>query len=205
MNLIGVESKLLSNNNIASNIANYTPHPKTLTKIAIIGDSGVGKSCIVERFTNNTFSSDCIMTVGFNVITKANSNNCLNKNLFIFLDVSGNSNFEVLRKSCYKGVKYFLAVCDITSAKTLVHLETIWIPEIISSITENNEIHPVIKIIGNKKDLKEKSVISSQDLDFVAKKIESKYPNLKILKPCQIISAKDNVILEKLFKSFIEN
>ena len=112
----------MSNNNVITGLANCTAHPKSITRIAIFGDCGVGKSCIVERFTNNTFSTDCNMTIGFNVMTKDQSDDVFDPKLFIFIDMSGNSSFAVLRKSCYKGVKFFLAVCDITSISTLIIL-----------------------------------------------------------------------------------
>ena len=191
---------LLLNNHVAIGSDPYTHQHKDITKIAVIGDSGVGKSSIIEKFTNSIFSNECNMTIGFNVITKDKTDDLLKQNFLVLLDVSGKTRFAVLRKSCYTGVNFYLAVCDLTSPESLHNLETKWIPEIIETTSKIQNNNIIIKIIGNKKDLHEKIAVSYQDLEIVAKRISSNYSELKVLKSCELISAKEDFIPEKLFK-----
>lgn len=187
------ENIILSENNILS-----FPR-KNMTKIAIIGNSGVGKSSIIERFINAKFSPKYTMTVGFNVVAKNFSLDKDDSELLIFLDVSGESRFAEVRKPCYLGVEIVLPVCDVTSRKSLLDLEKVWIPEFAKNRSHDENLHPKIQIIGNKSDLTEQVVVTPKDLDEIAFRISVIYPQFTVLTPSIITSAKHNLSIQETF------
>ena len=70
-----------------------------ITKVAIIGDSYVGKTSLIERYINSNFRTNYSMTLGFNVISKnIDTDDYNNPELLIFIDVSGEPRFSEVRK-----------------------------------------------------------------------------------------------------------
>ncbi len=167
-----------------------------MTKVVILGDSGVGKSSIIERFINARFSPKYNMTIGFNVVAK-NFRIDQDSELLVFLDVAGESRFAEVRKPCYLGAEIVLAVCDLTSKKSLTNLEKVWLPEFTKYRSNDEELHPKIQIIGNKCDLTDKIVISPEELQETAFRISVKYPQFTILTPSIITSAKENMFINE--------
>ena len=120
-------------------------------KIALIGDSGVGKSSIALRFTNNEFDSSYISTGG-----AAYSNKIIKKfgetlQLDIW-DTAGQERYRSLGKSFYKDAFIVLLVYDITRQESFDNLKNIWYVE----LERNGEEKPIIAIVGNKIDQYEK-------------------------------------------------
>ena len=169
-----------------------------ITKIAIIGDSYVGKTSLIERYINSNFTVNYSMTLGFNVISKniTNDNNN-NPELLIFIDVSGEPRFSEVRKPCYSGVEIVLGVCDLTSKESLVNLERIWLPEIYSYLPLKSKSKPKLQIIANKCDLEDKIEITPDDLEDTFQRISLNFPELNILKPCLKTSAKLNLNIKE--------
>lgn len=169
---------------------NFYPINKKLSKIAVIGDSGVGKTSLIKRITTNTFDTNYNMTIGGDFSTKKlplkNGQYCT----YIFSDVSGQSRFKETRQVFYTAVDLVIAVCDITRKQSLTNLEKLWIPEFLSSypIQEGNNLK--IQIICNKSDLVDYSVLNPSDLERVASRISIKYPQVTIVDPCIITSSK---------------
>jgi small GTP-binding protein len=121
----------------------------SLYKICLVGDGGVGKTTIVERYLGNSFRAGYQLTIGAEI--KVYSQNIDGKVIkFQIWDLAGQSRFKFVRSSFYRGSHAVIMVFDLTNLETLYNLFA-WKSEILSNI--GYEV-PLI-ILGNKNDLKD--------------------------------------------------
>ena len=127
----------------------------------VIGDSGVGKSCLLIRFTEDTFSDSYITTIGVDFKIKTLEIDSKSCKLQIW-DTAGQERFKNIISSYYKGAKGIMLVYDITDLESFQNL-TSWLLEI-----EKNAPKNVYKIlVGNKCDMEnERKVSFEQGKDF---------------------------------------
>ena len=189
----------LSENKIASDYKVSSSSRRNISKIVLLGDSNVGKTCIIERLVNSTFNPEYNMTIGVNLITKKYAIGPDNYQVLVFSDISGQTRFADIRKSYYIGVEIVMAVCDLTDSKTLDNLEKVWIPEFIGSNPVEEGLRTKIQLIGNKFDLKNKLEISIYDLEETSSRIGYCHPEVSMLKPCLLTSAKDGLYINESF------
>ena len=116
-------------------------------KIALIGDSGVGKSCIALRYTTNEFNDNYISTNGAAYSTKIIQHGSDSIQLDIW-DTAGQERFRSLGRRFYKDAFIVLLVYDITNAESFNNIKEVWYPELKNS----GESNPVIGVAGNKSD-----------------------------------------------------
>ena len=119
-------------------------------KIIVIGDSGVGKSCLTMKATKNIFENYYSPTIGFEFYTF----NIRIKEKIIRLqiwDTCGQEVYRSLINGFYRNSSLAILVYSITSQKSFKNLE-IWLNDI--KVNSNPDIK--IFLIGNKKDLEEK-------------------------------------------------
>jgi small GTP-binding protein len=155
-----------------------------LFKIALIGDSGIGKSSILIRFTTNNFQEDTQSTIGvdFKIVSVSLDENTHAK--MQIWDTCGSERFKSLTSSFIKSCQTFLLVFDITKYKSFKSLEN-WL-----EIINENTSPKLLCLIGNKTDLEEKrQVPKSEAIQFALKH------NLKYLET----SAKTNEKIEDVF------
>ena len=179
---------------IISHHRTFSATNRNITKIVVLGDSGVGKTSLVNRFVSSSYEETYTMTIGGNFITKKFPIGDGKIEMLIFSDVAGQERFKDVRSVFYTGVEIVLAICDLTRKNTLKNLEKIWIPEFISFNT-SKFFKPKIQLIGNKCDLEDLIVITSDDLMETACKLSIKYPQISMLTPCLRTSAKENLFL----------
>jgi Ras-related protein Rab-7A len=135
---------------------------KTLFKILILGDSGVGKTSIMYRYINNKFSFQYKATIGADFFTKEILVDDRLVTLQIW-DTAGQERFFSLGKSFYRGADCCILVHDITNSKSLTSLET-WKKDFtIEALLKNPETFPFV-LLSNKTDLDR--TISSRQLDI---------------------------------------
>jgi len=134
-------------------IANF-PY-EYIFKYIIIGDMGVGKSCLLHQFTESKFSSDSPHTIGVEFGTRIIE--VMSKKIKLQIwDTAGQERFRAVTRSYYRGAAGALLVYDITRRATYNHL-TSWLTD-ARNLTNPNT---VIMLIGNKKDLE-----SQRDVTF---------------------------------------
>ena len=155
-------------------------------KIIIIGDIGVGKSCILNRYIKEEFDENYTCTVGVNLISKTIEINEKEVKLQIW-DTAGQEKYRSIISSYYKGSNIAFVVFDITNKSSFDA-----IPNWIEAYYRNGpDSQKNIILIGNKKDLEEKREVSQEE----AQKF-SEANNIVYFET----SAKDGDNIEKVFK-----
>lgn len=129
-----------------------------LFKLIIIGDSAVGKSCLLHRLTNNEFLSDHEVTVGVEFGTLLVK---LEQQIFKLQiwDTAGQESFKSITKIFYRGAHCIFLAYDITRLDTFKNLE-VWYEEVM----QQSEPDVILFLVGNKKDKEEKREVT---LDMV--------------------------------------
>ena len=174
-------------------------------KLILLGDGGVGKTSLVERFVSAKFDVDYKITIGVNVMSKIIPIGNGDVAVLAINDVAGQPRFETLRTVFYGGTQTVLAVCDLTRKQSLENLENVWIPELLGANPPKKELPPVkILLVGNKCDLDDLRVISPEEIGEIAARIRAKFPQVSVLAPSLETSAKDNVGVDDAFKRLAE-
>ena len=125
-----------------------------LLKILIIGNSGVGKSCLLVRFADDIYQENYIATIGVDFKIKTLDVEEKNVKLQIW-DTAGQDRFRNITASYYRGAAGIAIVYDITDPETFNNINS-WLIEVEKNASKN-----VYKIlIGNKCDLEEKRKVT---------------------------------------------
>ncbi|EAN87884.1 putative Ras-related protein RAB2B [Trypanosoma cruzi] len=133
-------------------------------KYIIIGDSGVGKSCLLLQFTDKRFEPLHDLTIGVEFGARVVTIQQKNVKLQIW-DTAGQESFRSITRSYYRGACGALLVYDVTRRETFTHLQT-WLED--AKANANTAI--VIMLIGNKCDLEAKRQVSREEGESFAKK-----------------------------------
>ena len=118
-----------------------------LYKIVLIGESGVGKSNLLLRFTRNEFDAEKRSTIGVEFATRSiqHDNKVIRAQIW---DTAGQERYRAITNAYYRGAVGALVVYDITKENTFKSIER-W----LSELKDNADPKIVIMIIGNKADL----------------------------------------------------
>ena len=128
-----------------------------LFKYIIIGDTGVGKSCLLLQFTDKRFQPVHDLTIG--VEFGARMINIDGKQIKLQIwDTAGQESFRSITRSYYRGAAGALLVYDITRRETFEHLTT-WLED----ARQHSSSNMVIMLIGNKSDLDAKREVKADE------------------------------------------
>ena len=130
-----------------------------------LGNSQVGKTCFILRYTKNTFNSTYISTIGIDFLTKNAFLSNGEQYQILFYDTAGQERYTSIAFNLMKGAEGILLMYDVTQRKTFESI-TYWVKSIKEAKGEN---FPVV-LIGNKCDLKEERQISREEGESEAKK-----------------------------------
>jgi Ras-related protein Rab-14 len=144
---------------MSSSPSNYS----YIFKYIIIGDMGVGKSCLLHQFTEKKFLPDCPHTIGVEFGTRIVEVAGQKIKLQIW-DTAGQERFRAVTRSYYRGAAAALMVYDITRRSTYNHLSS-WLTD------ARNLTNPstVIFLIGNKSDLEDQRDVTYEEARQFAK------------------------------------
>ena len=157
---------------------------EAMYKIVLIGDSDVGKTSMLLRYSNDIFSANpCTVGVDFKIKTLQVDNRTIKIQIW---DTAGQERFRSVIPMYYKGAKAILVVFDITSKESFEGAKK-WIHEI-----EQTNKNCSIVLIGNKIDL-----ISNRQVEESA---VSDYKNAKKIEYYEC-SAKENLNVENIFQT----
>ena len=117
--------------------------PSTLFKLIIIGDSAVGKSCLMHRVTTNEFIEDHEVTVGveFGALMVRLEEQIFKLQIW---DTTGQESFKSITKIFYKGAHAVVLTYDITRMDTFLNLQT-WLEEVLAQ----SEPEVIVILVGN--------------------------------------------------------
>lgn len=139
-----------------------------LFKFLIIGDSGVGKSSLMNRFSDNIFNDAFISTIGvdFKIRTVDIDGKIIKMQIW---DTAGQERFRTIVSSYYRGAHGIMIVFDITNKDTFNNVG-MWYEEAGKYASENVKLI----LIGNKADISKRQVEYSEAVD-IAEKYNMKY------------------------------
>ena len=154
-----------------SNINPETPK----YKLIFLGDQGVGKSCILNRFLNDTFIEDYQATIGLDFQSK--NIQIENQDIHLLLyDTAGQEKFRSLIPMYTRDANIILLVYDISSRDSFNHLSD-WIKD----LTNINFDEVIFAIVGNKSDLSGARAITleegkkfAEEKNFIFQEISAK-------------------------------
>ena len=134
-----------------------------LFKILLIGDSGVGKTALLLRFTDRTFTESYISTIGvdFKIQTIQLDKKIIKLQCW---DTAGQERFRTITSSYYRGAQGVIIVYDVSDKMTFLNIRQ-WLKEI------EKYGHDDIKLllIGNKIDCKHRQVTYDEGKEFANK------------------------------------
>ena len=135
-------------------------------KVVVVGDSGVGKTNLVKRFINDTFNKDSKATVGVEFLSKTY---LINQEVFKIeiWDTAGQERYKSITAAYYKGAKGAMIVYDVTNQTSFDNVDN-WANEIKEKAARNINL----MIVGNKTDLTDKIVVTSEVATEKAKALE---------------------------------
>ena len=107
-------------------------------KVVLIGESGVGKTSIINRYTTNTYSDVLTATPGASFTTKTIMLKDYDQSIkFEIWDTAGQEKYRALAKVFYKNAAVCILVYDITRKKSFDELKNFWIKEIQANASPN--------------------------------------------------------------------
>lgn len=122
-----------------------------IVKIALVGESGVGKTSIILRECNDTFRSNFIPSTSASYSIKEIYYDSYKKNIkFEIWDTLGQEKYKSMNRIFYKDVQAVILVFDITKKESFEQIKTYWYDEIKEKVRFNDL---VIVLCGNKSDL----------------------------------------------------
>jgi len=134
-----------------------------LFKYIIIGDTGVGKSCLLLQFTDKRFQPVHDLTIGVEFGARMIPIDNQQMKLQIW-DTAGQESFRSITRSYYRGAAGALLVYDITQRHTFNHLTT-WLED----ARQHSASHMVIMLIGNKCDLASRREVQKEEGEAFAR------------------------------------
>ena len=160
-------------------------------KILLLGDSSVGKTCFLKRYTENTFQDAYLSTIGFDFkykLVTLEDGKIVKVQLW---DTAGEERFRTIAKSYYKGAHGIVLIYDVTNRKTYENIRK-W----MNQIKDDSSSNISIILVANKIDCEnEYRQVTKEEGKTLAKS-----NNLPIFEA----SAKDNINVEESFKYLIE-
>lgn len=128
-----------------------------LFKVVLIGDSGVGKSNLLSRFTRNEFSLESKSTIGVEFATRTINVDGKMIKAQIW-DTAGQERYRAITSAYYRGAVGALLVYDMTRHVTFENVER-WLKE----LRDHTDSNIVVMLVGNKSDLRHLRAVSTED------------------------------------------
>ena len=156
-------------------------------KLVVVGDSGVGKTCIIGRFLKGTFDADS-PSGGMGYASKTIEIPEMGESLALDIwDTVGQERYRSLTKFFFQGSKMVILVYDITIKESFDSLKNDW----YKLVKEYSDPNVLIGIAGNKSDLYDDEAISEQEAREFAKSIGAVF---------RLTSAQNNSGIYELFR-----
>jgi len=158
-----------------------------IKKVALVGDSSVGKTSLIRRFVVDVFDDKYIATIGAKVSKRDIEYKLPDKTVYLTLmlwDVLGQKDYRKIRVQALSGAHGVIMVCDLSRPETIKSTEEFWLPEIVETCP-----HAPVVLVGNKSDIAHPGSIDA--LNALSKKAEI---------PIVLSSAKTGENVESCFR-----
>ena len=160
-----------------------------LLKVVFVGDAGVGKTQIIDKFLNNKFSEEYFFTIGVDLFRKIIE--LENKKIKLQLcDTAGQEKFRSITQAYYRDSHLIVLVYAVDDKKTFENIQS-WVED----VKNNTNGNPKFLLVGNKCDLEDKRQVSTDEAKKYAKDNEINFIE---------VSAKEGTNIEKMFNSIIQ-
>ena len=160
---------------------------KNTLKIVVIGDSAVGKTCLMQRYMTGGFSTEHRATVGADFLSTKLTRDENTYTLQVW-DTAGQEKFQAIGSAFYRGSDCAIVVYDVTNRKSFENIPT-WLNEFtLQGEVLNPEKFPFV-IVGNKCDRTDRKVTPEEGQEFCKSKGLAFFET----------SAKDNIGIKELF------
>lgn len=163
----------------------------------IIGDSGVGKSCLLLRFADNSYNESHVSTIGVDFKVKTVHVQDKVAKLQIW-DTAGQERFRSITSSYYRGANGIVVVFDVTDAASFSNLKA-WFSEIERCTAGSSSVQRLL--IGNKADDTERRAVSAEAARAFADSIGVSYVETSA-KTAQNVEAAFIQMAQQLRQSF---
>ncbi|UKJ89845.2 Rab GTPase [Theileria orientalis] len=160
-----------------------------LFKLVLIGDSGVGKSCLLLRFADDSFTDSYITTIGVDFRFRTVIVNNKRVKLQIW-DTAGQERFRTITSTYYRGADGIIMVYDVTDKASFEHIND-WLNEVNKYASEDT----CKLLLGNKCDIEDNRDVTRTDVERLSEVIEV---------PSMEVSAKTGHNIDKAFLSITE-
>ncbi|XP_062394802.1 ras-related protein Rab-25b [Sardina pilchardus] len=159
-------------------------------KVVLIGESGVGKSNLLSRFTKNEFNHDSRTTIGVEFSTRTVQLNGLTIKAQIW-DTAGLERYRAITSAYYRGAVGALLVYDISKHLTYESAAR-WLKELY----DHADPHIVVMLVGNKSDLASVRSVPTEDAKSFAEKNGLLFMETSALESTNVEVAFNNVLTE---------
>ncbi|KAJ7562760.1 hypothetical protein O6H91_03G083400 [Diphasiastrum complanatum] len=161
-----------------------------LFKVVLIGDSGVGKSNLLSRFTRNEFCLETKSTIGVEFATRSIKVDGKTIKAQIW-DTAGQERYRAITSAYYRGAVGALLVYDITKQPTFENVQR-WLKE----LRDHADSNIVIMLVGNKSDLKHLRGVSTDVAQSFAEKEGLSFVETSALNSINVNKAFERILTE---------
>ncbi|TAQ86415.1 hypothetical protein B7494_g5267 [Chlorociboria aeruginascens] len=162
-----------------------------LFKVVLIGDSGVGKSNLLSRFTRNEFNLDSKSTIGVEFATRSIQVDAKTIKAQIW-DTAGQERYRAITSAYYRGAVGALLVYDISKHQTYENV-TRWLKE----LRDHADANIVIMLVGNKSDLRHLRAVPTEEAKAFASENNLSFIETSALDASNVELAFQNILTEK--------
>eukprot|EP00993_Chasmostoma_nieuportense_P003198 NODE_3933_length_871_cov_45.868280_g3778_i0.p1 GENE.NODE_3933_length_871_cov_45.868280_g3778_i0~~NODE_3933_length_871_cov_45.868280_g3778_i0.p1 ORF type:complete len:214 (-),score=75.34 NODE_3933_length_871_cov_45.868280_g3778_i0:166-807(-) len=163
-------------------------------KVVLIGDSGVGKSNLLSRFTRNEFNLESKSTIGVEFATRSIPTPDGKTVKAQIWDTAGQERYRAITSAYYRGALGALLVYDITKKQTFDSVQR-WLKE----LRDHSEANIVVMLVGNKTDLNHLRQVPSEECKALAEAQQLLFMETSALEGDRVEEA-FNVILNEIYE-----
>jgi len=159
-------------------------------KVLLLGDTTVGKTCFLMKYTDKTFQDIHMATIGLDYRLKSMKLKS-GKNIKLQIwDTAGQDRFRAITKNYYKGSHGIILIYDVTNIQTFENVKS-W----VNQIREEASTNVIIYIAANKIDMEEERKVSKEEGEKLAQELGF---------PFMETSAKSGVNINETFDDLVE-
>ncbi|KAM4700607.1 ras-related protein Rab-34 isoform 2-T3 [Discoglossus pictus] len=143
-----------------------------ISKVIVVGDLSVGKTCLINRFCKDTFDKNYKATIGVDFEMERFEILGIPFSLQLW-DTAGQERFKCIASTYYRGAQAIIIAFDLTDVASLEHTKQ-WLQD---ALKENDPSTALLFLVGSKKDLSSPAQYALMEKDAlkVAKEMQAEY------------------------------